>query len=284
MLKQDQAAAGRVYLLLRYLDQAGRGWLPVKEIRERLTRKGSPLKAMGWRRLRQIFHQGEEVFWQRDSYGRLWLKGPHKIAAKLDCTRLEGLRVELPVKTLLEGIGTVRAHFYATFHSKRKNDNPITRERIRELISVAERTQRIYDQTAGVERQCNIAVGPRYTKISAHEQAWKRGRGMFQFVDTQGQQGPKNRAYVAWQLPNSYQGPHHKRCKGRQKKINQCLAGLVKRDAGEQRAEVDKLFWSNGAAAAQAYNRDQDLDVFWQRGQTRRKTTILWYVLSGGLY
>ena len=29
MLKQNQEAAGRVYLLLRYLDKAGRGWLPV---------------------------------------------------------------------------------------------------------------------------------------------------------------------------------------------------------------------------------------------------------------
>ena len=128
MLKQDQEAAGRVYLLLRYLDTNGRGWFHIDEIRERLTRKGSPLKMVGWRRLRQIFHQGEGIFWERDSKGRLWLRSALRIALKLDCHRLRGKRVELPIKTLLGGIGTVRAHFYASFHSGRSTDNPISRD------------------------------------------------------------------------------------------------------------------------------------------------------------
>ena len=105
-----------MYLLLRHLDKSGRGWLQIEDIRERLTRKDSPLKVMGWRRLRMLLHQGFGVFWERDRQGRLWLRSALRIALELGCHRLKGKRVELPVEALLGGIGTVRAHFYASFH------------------------------------------------------------------------------------------------------------------------------------------------------------------------
>ncbi len=38
MLSEGLAAPGRVYLLLRHLDQGGRGWLSVDEVRYQLTR------------------------------------------------------------------------------------------------------------------------------------------------------------------------------------------------------------------------------------------------------
>ena len=284
MLKQDQAAAGRVYLLLRHLDTAGRGWLPVEEIREQLTRKGSPLKMMGWRRLRQIFHQGEGVFWERDTKGRIWLRSALKIALELDCHRLRGKRVELPVKTLLGGIGTVRAHFYASFHSGRSKNNPISRDTLESITGLSPRTQREYDRIAKVERQQNIAVGPKYTKITAEEQYWQRGRAVFTFVDSQGKQGPKNQQYLAWRLPNSYKAPHQQRSKGRQKKINQQLGRLV--DNGVQatiQPEVDKLFWADGAAAGKAYSRDQEQDAYWPRGKAQRRPSVIWYVLAAGV-
>ena len=280
MLKQDQAAAGRVYLLLRYLDTSGRGWLYVDEIRERLTRKDSPLKVMGWRRLRQIFHQGEGIFWERDNKGRIWLKSALKIALELDCQRLKGKRVDLPVNALLGGIGTVRAHFYASFHSGRGNDNPISRETLEDITGLCPRTQREYDRKAQVMRQQNIAVGPKKTKITAEEQYWQRGGAVFTFVDSQGKQGPKNRHYLAWRLPNSYQAPHQQRSKGRQKKINQQLVRLVNNgvQATDQQA-VGKLFWPDGAAAGKAYSRDQEQDAYWPRGKTQRRPAMIWYVL-----
>ena len=169
MLKQNQEAAGRVYLLLRYLDKAGRGWLPVAEIREQLTRKGSPLKVIGWRRLRQLLHQGEGVFWERDREGRLWLRSALKIALELDCNRLKGKRVDLPIKTLLGGIGEVRAHFYASFHSGRTAANPISRQTLESITGLSPRTQRDYDRIANVQRQRNLAVGPKHTQLSAEE-------------------------------------------------------------------------------------------------------------------
>jgi hypothetical protein len=283
MLKQNQEAAGRVYLLLRYLDKAGRGWMPVEEIREQLTRKGSPLKTLGWRRLRQLLHQGEGVFWERDSQDRLWLRSALKIALELDCDRLKGKRVDLPIKTLLGGIGEVRAHFYASFHSGRTAANPISRQTLESITGLSPRTQRDYDRIANVQRQRNLAVGPKHTQLSAEETYWQRGRAAFTFVDSQGRQGPKNRQYLAWQLPNSYQAVHRPHSKGRQKKINRQLATLVTHGVqGNDQNAVDKLFWPNGAAAGKAYNRNQDLDTYWPRGETRQRAGVLWYVLIGG--
>ena len=138
--------------------------MPDEEIRERLTKKGSPLQVVGWRRLRQIFHQGEGVFWERDSHGRLWLRSALRIALELDCDRLKGKRVELPINALLGGIGTVRAHFYASFHSGRSTDNPISRDTLASITGLSSRTQRDYDRLAQVERQRNITVGPKHTK------------------------------------------------------------------------------------------------------------------------
>ena len=281
ILQQEQESAGRVYLLLRYLDTAGRGWLPVAEIREQLTRKGSPLKVMGWRRLRQVFQQGEGMFWERDSKGRLWVRSALRIALELDCHRLKGNRVELPITALLGGIGTVRAHFYASFHSGRNSDNPISRDTLQSITGLSPRTQREYDRTAQVKRQRNIAVGPRHTKIIAEKQYWQRGGAVFTFVDSQGKQGPKNRQYLAWHLPNTYTAPHQKRSKGRQKKINQQLVRLV--DNGVQatdQLEIDKLFWPDGAAAGKAYSRDQEQDTYWPRGKAQRRPGIIWYVLA----
>ena len=105
---------------------------------------------------------------------------------------------------------------------------------LEKLTGLPERTQRAYDIITSTQRQHNMAIGPRYNKETAENQAWLRGRGMFRFVDSQGQQGAPKREYVAWHLPNSYQGPHSTRCKGRQKRINQRLNSLVsKRDAGQ---------------------------------------------------
>ena len=251
--------------------------------RSKLTDKSSPLHVCGWRRLRQILRQGEDIFWQRDDQNRLWLRGAHKIAQKLGLNRLHGLRIDLPLKTLLGGIQAVRAQFYAAFHSGRRRSAPISRECLKELTGLPERTQRSYDHIAQVERERNMAIGPRYNKIAAEEQAWLRGRGMFHFVDSQGQQGAPNGEYVAWHLPNSYQGPHSTRCTGRQKRINQRLSGLVLQGMrGNISSEIEKLFWPNGAAAGRAYNRAGENDAYWPQNKAECKPYLLWRVLTGG--
>jgi hypothetical protein len=283
MLREHLEAAGRIYLLLYHLDPQGRGWLSVDYARHQLTANSSPLRVCGWRRLRQILHQGEGIFWHRDHQQRLWLRGPHRIAQKLDLDRLEGQRINLPAKALLGGIQVVRANFYAAFHSGRRKSSPLSRECLKGITGIPDRTQRTYDHISNTKRERNMAIGPRYTPISAENQGWQRGRGMFRFVDSQGQQGTPKREYVAWHLPNSYTGPHSTRCKGRQKRINRRLTDLVRKGMrGNSPEQVEKLFWPNGAAAGRAYNRNGENDAYWPQNRADREACLLWRVLAGG--
>jgi hypothetical protein len=282
MLHAELAAPGRVYWLLKHLDTQGRGWLSIDEVRFRLTNKKSNLRVCGWRRLRQIFAEGEDLFWTRDRVGRLWIKGPARVAQALGCGQLRGKPIALETKALLGGIKQVRAHFYASFHSSRREANPVTRGTLRGLTGVPERTQRQYEQVADVASKRNIAIGEQYSKEAIEERAWRQGQAAFRYLDTHGKQGAPGREYVAWHMPNSYEGPHSKRCKGRQKKINRQLRALVMKGMlANGRKTVERLFWANGAAAAGAYNRDPGFDAYWPRGRGRASQYILWSVVPG---
>lgn len=263
MLKQGLEAPGRVYFLLRVIDTDGRGWLEIQNIRRLLTQKESPWRICGWRRLRQLLKQGEGVFWQRDAKDRLWLKGTHKIAYTLDCDRLAGSPVLLPVSSLLGGIQAVRGAFYAAFHSGRAS-KPISRQTLEEVTGVAERTQRVYDRVARVSCQSNLALGERYTKERFEARAWNQGRAVFRFVDTRGLHGRPQADYIAWHIPNSYAGPYTRRSKANRRRVNRKLADLVKKGIpGTSKEQVTQLFWSNGALAAKGYNRRPYLDAYW---------------------
>lgn len=282
MLRTELAAPGRVYWLLKHLDAQGRGWLDVDEVRMQLTNKKSPLRICGWRRLRQILAAGEDLFWTRDRVGRLWIRGPARVAMALGCERLKGKPVALPVKVLLGGIKQVKAHFFASFHSGRRENNPITRGTLHELTGVPERTQREYEEVAGVGTKRNIAIGERYTKEAIEERAWRQGQAAFRFFDKLGKQGAPGQEYVAWQMPNSYDGPHSLCCKGRQKKINRQLRELVMEGMrANGRKKVERLFWFNGAAAGKAFNKDPHVDAYWPSGHPGVKHLILWSVAPG---
>jgi hypothetical protein len=282
MLDAELTAAGRIYWLLRYIDLEGRGWVHVDDARQKLTRKHAPLRVCGWRRLRQLLHEGQDILWKRDGVGRIWLTGAARMAQKLDIERLAGKPVDLPVKALLGGMRQVRAHFYASSHSGRRTENPISRATLREITSVPERTQLDYDKAAGVARQQNIAIGPRYSQEAFKKQAWERGTGVFRFFDNNGNQGAPHREYVAWQLPNSYTGPHRQCAKGRQKKINQRLADLVHITGtrGNDQERIVRLFYPHGAAADRQRN-DTPQTQYWSRGESRHHVQ-LWCLWSAG--
>jgi hypothetical protein len=281
ILKQHFESPGRVWLLLRVIDRNGRGWLDVEDARHCLTGKGSPYRICGWRRLRQLLAQGEGVFWHRDEQDRLWLMGAHRIAYKLDSGPLQGFPVELPISALLGGIQAVRAAFYATFHGGR-DSKPISRETLESLSGIPGRTQLEYDRVARVERRRNIAIGERYSQEHAQGRAWKQGRAVFHFVDTEGRQGRQGREYVAWHLPNSYQTAYQRRSRGSRKRLNRKLADLVKKGIpGNDDKAIEKLFFPNGALAARRYNRDPERDVYWRQENPTRAGGGLWHVIAG---
>jgi len=176
MLRTEQAAAGRVWLLLRALDEAGRGMVSLDDARAALTGRGSPLRLCGWRRLRQLLAAGEGVFWVREdgsrgagrqgrrgershsdasfspapplprSPARLRLLGPARVAAALGVARLVNRPVGLPAAVLLGSIGDARAHLYAAFHSGRA----------RYLVSAGEQGS----AGAGVKRDMATPLAP----------------------------------------------------------------------------------------------------------------------------
>jgi hypothetical protein len=297
MLKRQFVASGRIWLLLHYIDEQGRGWVDIDFAREQLTQKAASLRVCGWRQLRKLLAQGEGVYWQRQN-NRIWLRSITKIAAALGVQRLNGLPVALPLRILLQSIGTVRAHFYASFHSGRQGKGnhdqprPVGRERLQQLGHISRRTQRRYEKRANIRCQNNYAITRHYSIERHQEQACKRGRAVFLFTDYQGKLGPKEATYTAWQLPNSYKGPHDRLARGQQKRINRELADLYmkgmtgngKFSIPEERplkSGLNRCFFSNGSQASKNYNRFPKQDAYWLNNQNRGIDCRLWHLLPG---
>ena len=219
----------------------------------------------------------------------MWLQSAGKVAAALGVDRLTGRPVALPVEALLGGIGRVRAHFYASFHSGRQDETstarPISRTTLRQITHVPQRTQRLYERTAGIGVRSNIAVGERLTDQNIQERAWRHGRAVFAFNDRQGQQGPAGGRYVAWRLPNSYQGCHAQSPPGRQKKINRQI-DLVNLGAqgnelpAEGNLSRSAIFHPDGQSAGQAYNRNSAADAYWPQNGTFANRHRLWHIIA----
>ena len=229
MLREEQTAAGRIWLLLRHLDTNGQGWLSIEEVRARLASKGEPLRVCGWRQMRNLLAAGDGVFWRREKE-RVWLFGVMKTAVSLKVPYLQQRPVAVPVAALAKSIGSARAHLYATFHSSRVKAtgaaSPIARATLTDLSALSGHTQRKYERQAGVTAQTNYSIGEKIGGTDAEERAWQNGRAAFTFKDKKGKQGQADSSYVAWQLPNSYAGPHAHRPRGQQKRINRKLADL----------------------------------------------------------
>jgi hypothetical protein len=211
------------------------------------------------------------------------------VAAALGVERLSGRPVALPVAAVLQGIGAFKAHLYAAFHSGRVKETPhgersmpIARETMACLSGVGRSSQRSYEEAAGVSVQANFAVGELADTDSRQERAWRQGRAVFELKDYRGQQGKKGRTYLCWQLPNSYQGGHDFRPRGRQRKVNRELKDLVnKRAPGNEAGLVEeprpeKVYYPNGKLAAKAYGRDPEQERYWQQGRVGNGRFVAW--------
>jgi hypothetical protein len=292
MLRNEQSACGRIWLLLHHLDQNRCGWLSLEAARRHLSGPASPWRLCSWRQLRNLWHQGEGIFWQRQN-GRIWLHGTAKVAAALSVARLSQRPVALPVEMLLQGVGIFRAHLYASFHSARCHRGhsstpakPIARATLQELSRVSPRSQRAYEKRAGVRRQANFAVATALAQDEEKERAWQHGRAFFSFTDPKGKQGRPGKRYLAWQLPNDYIGPHAPAAQGRQKRINQYLADLFMQGmtgngkvAEENGRRGRQRFYGTGLMAAKAYSRTPQADLYWHNGRPANGRFALWYLL-----
>ena len=280
-LKEERAAIYRVWLMCRYLDQDGRGWLTVQDVREQLTDTDSKLRLFTWRRLRQVLGKGQGRFWIWDrEHERLWLFGAARVATNLEATRLVGKPVALPISAITDSIGEFKAHLYAAWHSGRNKNNPISRAVQEMITSIPERTQRHYCQVARIRHKTNIAIGCKHNPEEVKKQAWLRGKATFHFIDHHGQHGQEGNSYVVWHLPNTYFGPHQQTPKGRMRKINRKLSDLVtKGTQGNRRQKVVKRYFVDGKDAVKALDRGEVMEAYWPL-QIGVRPGKLWAVFS----
>lgn len=288
MLRQEMSAPGRVWLMLRYLDKDGQGNITMATAQAHLVDPDSPLRLCGRRQWRNLLRAGEGVFWQRDQE-RIWLYSAAKVAHHLGVPRLTGQPVALPVAVLLEGIGTFRAQLYTAFHSGRGQESnrgtqvkPIARATLAELSGVGASSQRVYEKQTRVQVETNFAIGELATEENQEARGWAQGQAVFTLIDYRGQQGEKGKAYLAWQLPNSYRGQHQQRPRGRQKRINRELKDLVMQGmpgnvGGRSETPPEKRYYPNGKAAAKACGRRETAnDLYWPRAEMRPRGYGLW--------
>jgi hypothetical protein len=186
MLREEETAPGRLWLMLRYLDQVGRGWLRIVNLANTIASKKSPQRLCGKRQLRNLIRDGEGVYWTQEK-GRLWLHSAARVAHSLGVKRLTGRPVALPVAAVLAGIGAFKAHLYAAFHSGRVKETPqgersmpIARETMATLSGVGRTSQRTYELAAGVDVRENFAIGELSETGSRQELAWRKGRALFE--------------------------------------------------------------------------------------------------------
>ncbi len=277
VLRRKLAAAGRIWLLLRWIDSKGRGWVKLDQMRIRLCDRESAIHVCGWRQMRSLIGKGEGIFWEQHA-GRLWLRSIPKVALALGIERLSGRPVAVPVKILLQGIGQVRAHFFTSFHSGRNAANPISRRSLHKISEVSPRSQQDYERRAGVRKLKNFAVGPRLAHETAKDWVWRRGSACFNWCDQKGALGTQGQSRLAWQLPNSYTGPHKQQARGRQKQFNRELAVLfAKGITGNDHVAVElqsKRYFAGAKKAARSQNHPQD-GAYW-----RGSRPGLWYFMD----
>ena len=300
MLRQGESAPGRLWLMGHHLDPVGRGVLRVDIIQQQLTSKNSNLYLCGKRQMRNLLREGEGVFWTRDKT-HVWLYSAARVAHLLGVARLTGRPVALPVSAMLEGIGAFRAHLYAAFHSGRvrmgsnttegslpdKRTMPIARDTLEALCGVGQSSQRAYEVRLRLQPQTNYAIGEAASDQNKEERAWQQGQALFELKDYRGRQGREGKCYLAWQLPNSYDGQHQQRPKGRQKRINRQLKDLVMQGmpgnaekAGETKGP-EKRYYPNGRTASRARGRQAEQARYWRQGRPGHGRFTLWHPLAG---
>ena len=264
ILRHKQAAGSRLWLLLRAIDSEGRGVVSLDLARKAFTEVDSPLRFCGRRQLRNLIASGSGLFWEVDDK-RIWLRSAVRVAQALGISNFHGQEVAIPLSVLTGGIGAVRANLFTSFHSGRKS-KPIARQTLARKSGISPRTQRSYDRLSGVYKQANYARGPKLGSSEAQEMAWQQGPASFTWRETRRRQNGQDSRFLAWQLPNSYYGPHARLGRSRQKRQNKALADLLnKGTAGNGHSQKDDLsprYFADARAASRTFDRNETA-VYW---------------------
>ena len=280
MLASKRSAVGRLWLLLRAWDTAGRGCYTLDQVHGAFSIEGSAWHMADRRRVQQLIKQGAGLFWTLRDYrgGRahgLQMIGADGVAAALGLDRLAGAPVEVPVTDLLGGIHKANAALFAAVatlqRTRRGGPRPVTRRTLADMTGAAASTQRTYSKTARIEARPNYVILP-----SGDVDA----PGTFVLLDHLGQQGRAGRSHLARQMPNTYVVPLAAASRGRLRKINRRL-NLVLSEARGYWPEVDyrRIYHDTATGAARAYGRNYHDDHYWPAGRTARGAG-LWHMVE----
>lgn len=287
LLRGNLVAPGRVWFLLRWLDKVGQGWLDEELAFQTFADRAAKLGICGQRQFANLLKRGNGLFWQWQDK-RIWLCSAVKVAANLGLTKM-GLRpVSIPLEALVQSLGKARAFLYTTFHSARSHDglsNPISRHKLETLSHVSRRSQQHYEKQSGVKRCANIAIGPKMTDDNKHRLGAQHGLATFEFIDRQGRHGRPGDVHIAWQLPNSYDGPLTALSSHRLKRFNRQLTDLlIKGTVGNSKqtdsSRPEQCFYNNGQKAVSGFNRSPQNDCYWS-GPKKCGKYVTWYPLIG---
>lgn len=268
-----EAPIFRAWLLIGRLDEAGTGRISRAEVKQALTNKTSEFFLCGWRNLQEILKRGRGRYWYQEPGHMLRLAGREALAGALGVTDLHSKPMLLPVALISGKLSVFNAHVYICWRDGLNNDKPIARATQQAMMGIDERTQRRFDETAGLTPKANIAILAPYTKEGLQQFAAEYGHAVFLYKDLFARYGPKGQLYIARHLPNSYPKTHQRAANGRWRKVRRGLPLLVKHGVrGNGRTphvDVPVRYQPNGTAAAKAYNRDPDRDVYIFRGKIR---------------
>jgi hypothetical protein len=260
---EEMAPLYRFYVACQSIDPDGRRAFTVAHLRQMFTTKRNGRYLFSWRRMRQIFAAGEGKLWEQAGE-RIYLRSIARIAHLVGVRHI-GRGVELPARFVFAGQGVFNAHLHAAWLAANGDEaRPISQAAIEGATAVPGRTQRHYNQVAGVRRQKNLLIGERATEERTEEEVWRHGHNSFVFVDYQGQRGRPGGCYQARRLPDSYQRRHKLASNGRRRKIDKQLNSLVNHEErGTPFNRFARLYFANGQDAAKAAGRQPGRGVFW---------------------
>ncbi|MDX1417121.1 MAG: hypothetical protein R3293_23145 [Candidatus Promineifilaceae bacterium] len=269
----------RLYKILQTMDTDGRGWLAQQAVGITLTCKNAPTFIYGKRQLKIILRRGEGLFWKRVKvHGevRIRLVSRARLALGLNCPRLRGREVALPLRLLLgSGRGRqadVNAALYAAVHAGqirgKREARPITRAKVSHISGCSKYRQRSYEKRIKMSVGRHIHILTRFSSYGLDRARIHHHLPAYKHIDYLGKINRHQRgaAYIAVRLGNSYQPPQqftvvHSR---RQRTINRHLAGLCSMGSeGSGREPYVRLYHENAAAAVHSYNRDPHTSAYW---------------------
>ncbi len=266
LLRHEKERIGRIWFLLRNLDQQGSGKIAIATVRQALCEKSAEYRVVGWRQMRNLLAAGQGTFWVRDK-SDLWLKSQSKVALALGVTRFNKDAVQFEIDQLLQPIGRWRATLYASLHAG--ESSPISRATLQDMTGVCPESQRKYERQQAIRPKPQFAI---YYDTTSEAQ-WQHGHAATQIIDQRGLHGRAGQTVLLRQLPNSYQSDRAPIKTGLKRRLNRNLADLQQLgDVGNSWQKHQRRY-RVGNSRQGSYYQSGKANVWYHAGQAVETTS-----------